>query len=79
MNETKVDPKGVPDSKVLREKAKQLAEQRRIERKSRKRKCALCGSEENDKAPFVAHPDGIGPTCKEPSLCEHYRAARAAR
>jgi hypothetical protein len=22
----------------------------------------------------VAHPDGIGPTCKEPGLCEHYRA-----
>ena len=78
-DETKLDLKGVPDPKVLREKAKQLAEQRRTERKNRKRKCALCGTEENDKAPFVPHPDGIGPTCKEPSMCEHYRAARAVR
>jgi hypothetical protein len=78
-DETRVDMKGVPDPKVLREKAKQLAEQRRTERKNRKRKCALCGVEENEKAPFVPHADGIGPTCKEPSMCEHYRAARAAR
>ncbi len=76
--ETKGEPK-VPDPKMLREKAKQLAEERRTLRKNRKRKCALCGSEENDKVPFVAHPDGIGPTCKEPSMCEHYRASRAMR
>lgn len=66
----------VPDAKATRERAKQLAEERRQERKNRKRKCALCGTEESDKTPFVAHPDGIGPTCKEPSLCENYRAAR---
>ncbi|GMU59139.1 MAG: hypothetical protein IT380_07970 [Myxococcales bacterium] len=64
----------VPDAKALRERAKQLAEERRTERKNRKRKCAMCGVEESDKLPFVAHPDGIGPTCKDPSTCEHYRA-----
>lgn len=64
----------VPDAKALRDRAKQLAEERRAERKNRKRKCALCGIEESDKTPFVAHPDGIGPSCKEPSLCENYRA-----
>lgn len=69
----------VPDAKALRERAKQLAEERRNERKNRKRKCAMCGIEESDKTPFFAHPDGIGPTCKEPSMCEHYRAKAAAR
>jgi hypothetical protein len=64
----------VLDAKALRERAKQLAEQRRLEAKNRKRKCALCGTEENEKAPFVAHPDGIGPVCKEPGVCEHNRA-----
>ncbi len=64
----------VPDAKALRERAKQLAEERRADRKNRKRKCALCGTEESDKTPFVAHPDGIGPSCKEPSLCESFRA-----
>ena len=63
------------DNKALREKAKQLAEARRAERKNRKRKCSLCGIEESDKIPFFAHPDGIGPTCREPGMCEHYRAA----
>jgi hypothetical protein len=67
------------EAKVLREKAKQIAEQRRAERKNRKRKCALCGTEENEKVPFVAHPDGIGPTCKEPTTCDQYRAQSAAR
>lgn len=65
----------VPDAKALRERAKRLEEERRAERKNRKRKCALCGIEESDKVPFVAHPDGIGPTCKDPATCEHYRAA----
>ena len=65
----------VPDAKALREQAKKLAEQRRADRKNRKRKCALCGTEESEKTPFVAHPDGIGPSCKDPSVCEHYRAA----
>lgn len=69
----------VPDAKALRERAKQLAEERRNERKNRKRKCAMCGIEESDKTPFFAHPDGIGPTCKEPSMCEHYRAKAATR
>lgn len=64
----------VPDAKVLRERAKQLAEERRAERKNRKRRCALCGVEESEKTPFVAHPDGIGPTCRDPSTCERYRA-----
>lgn len=68
----------VPDAKTLRERAKQLAEERRNERKNRKRKCAMCGIEESEKTPFLPHPDGIGPTCKEPSLCEHYRARAAA-
>ena len=67
----------VPDAKALRDRAKQLAEERRAERKNRKRKCALCGVEESEKTPFVAHPDGIGPSCKEPSLCENYRAKAA--
>jgi hypothetical protein len=64
----------VPDAKALRDRAKQLAEERRAERKNRKRKCALCGVEESEKTPFVAHPDGIGPSCKEASVCENYRA-----
>ncbi len=67
------------EAKALREKAKQIAEQRRAERKNRKRKCALCGTEENEKVPFVAHPDGIGPTCKEPATCDQYRAQAAVR
>lgn len=67
----------IPDAKALRDRAKQLAEERRNERKSRKRKCALCGVEESEKTPFVAHPDGLGPTCKEPSVCEHNRARAA--
>ena len=62
------------DNKALREKAKQIAEARRADRKNRKRKCALCGQEESEKTPFFAHPDGIGPTCREPNLCEHYRS-----
>lgn len=63
-----------PENKALREKAKQIAEQRRTEAKNKKRKCALCGVDESDKTPFFAHPDGIGPTCREPNVCEHYRS-----
>ncbi len=66
-------------SETARDEAKRIAEQRRAERKNRKRKCALCGTEETEKTPFVAHPDGIGPTCKEPALCEHYRAGPKSR
>jgi hypothetical protein len=68
----------VPDAKARRELAKKMAEDRRSERKNRKRKCALCGIEESEKTPFVPHPDGLGPSCREPSMCEHYRASRAA-
>ncbi|MFZ5470668.1 MAG: hypothetical protein ACOZIN_14645 [Myxococcota bacterium] len=64
------------DPKVARERAKQIAEQRRAERKSRKRKCALCGVEESEKTPFVAHPDGIGPTCRDQTVCPHYAAMK---
>ncbi len=67
----------VPDAKVLRERAKQLAEERRAERKNRKRKCMLCGTEESEKAPFVAHPDGLGPVCKDVASCENNRARAA--
>lgn len=67
------------DNKQLREKAKLIAEARRTERKNKKRHCALCSVEESEKSPFVAHPDGIGPTCREPAMCEHYRAAPKIR
>lgn len=68
--------KGKDDEKKRREQAKVMAEQRRLERKNRKRKCAMCGVDESEKTPFVAHPDGIGPTCKEPGMCDHYRAMK---
>lgn len=55
--------------------AKRLAEERRAAQRSRKRRCALCQTEESEKLLFVAHPDGIGPTCREPGVCEYYRAA----
>ena len=64
----------IPDAKTLRERAKQIAESRRQVKKNQKRKCSLCGSEESDKTPFFAHPDGIGPSCREPNVCEHYRS-----
>lgn len=63
----------VPDAKALRERAKQLAEERRALRKNRKRRCALCGVEESEKIPFVPHPDGLGPSCKDPATCDHHR------
>ena len=61
-------------NKAAREEAKKIAESRRQEMKNRKRKCALCGTEESDKTPFFPHADGIGPTCREPNVCEHYRS-----
>ena len=64
-------------SKSAREKAKELAEQRRAERRLRKRKCVLCGVEESDKTPFVAHPDGIGPACRDDTACLGRRTQRA--
>ena len=48
------------DNKAMRERAKQIAETRRAERRARKRKCVLCGIEESDKSPLGPHPDGIG-------------------
>ncbi|MHB8875715.1 MAG: hypothetical protein ACYC8T_18675 [Myxococcaceae bacterium] len=62
------------DTKSAREKAKQIAEQRRAERRLRKRKCVLCGIEESDKAPLGAHPDGLGPSCRDESGCNARRA-----
>jgi hypothetical protein len=64
------------DAKVARERAKQIAEQRRAERRNRKRKCVLCGMEESDKNPLGPHPDGIGPSCRDEAACQSRRAAR---
>jgi hypothetical protein len=64
------------DAKVAREKAKQIAEQRRADRRNRKRKCVLCGAEESDKNPLGPHPDGIGPSCRDEAACQSRRAAR---
>lgn len=63
------------DNKALREKAKQLAEHRRQERRNKKRHCVVCKAEENEKEPFVAHPDGIGPSCKDTVACDMRRRA----
>jgi hypothetical protein len=63
------------DGKSARERAKAIAEARRAERKNRKRKCVLCGVEESDKTPLGAHPDGIGPSCKDEPGCVARRAA----
>lgn len=67
------------DAKAARERAKAIAEQRRAERKNRKRKCVLCGVEESDKTPLGAHPDGIGPSCKDEGSCQARRASAASR
>jgi hypothetical protein len=64
------------DAKVARDRAKQIAEQRRAERRNRKRKCVLCGMEESDKNPLGPHPDGIGPSCRDEASCQSRRAAR---
>ena len=64
------------DGKSARERAKAIAEQRRAERRQRKRKCVLCGAEESDKNPLGAHPDGIGPACKDEGACQSRRAGR---
>jgi hypothetical protein len=55
--------------------AKRASELRRQEKKSVKRKCALCGIDESERTPFFAHPEGLGPACKELQSCEHFRAA----
>jgi hypothetical protein len=63
------------DTKTARERAKQIAEQRRAERRLRKRKCVLCQVEESDKTPLGAHPDGIGPSCRDEAGCSQRRMA----
>ncbi len=63
------------DAKTARERAKEIAEQRRAERRNRKRKCVVCGIEESDKAPLGAHPEGIGPSCKDEITCLARKAA----
>lgn len=65
------------NAKAARERAKAIAEQRRAERRNRKRKCVLCGVEESEKAPLGAHPDGIGPSCKDEPSCQTRRAMGA--
>jgi hypothetical protein len=65
------------DAKAARERAKAIAEQRRLERRNRKRKCVLCSVEESDKTPLGPHPDGIGPSCKDEVTCQARRAAAA--
>jgi hypothetical protein len=61
------------DAKNARERAKAIAEQRRAERRSRRRKCVVCGIEESDKTPLGAHPDGLGPACKDETGCQARR------
>lgn len=63
------------EAKTARARAKAIAEQRRLERKNRKRKCVLCSAEESDKVPLGPHPDGIGPSCKDEGACLQRRAA----
>jgi hypothetical protein len=63
------------DPKAARERAKQIAEQRRAERRLRKRKCVLCGTEESEKTPLGPHPDGIGPSCRDEPSCQSRRAS----
>jgi hypothetical protein len=62
------------DAKSARERAKQIAQQRRMERKARRRKCVVCGVEESDKTPLGAHPEGIGPSCKDEAACRTRKA-----
>lgn len=64
------------DAKAAREKAKAIAENRRAERKLRKRRCVVCNAEESDKVPLGAHPEGIGPSCKDEAACQARRLQR---
>ena len=64
------------DAKTARERAKEIAEQRRAERRNRKRKCVVCGVEESDKTPLGAHPEGLGPSCKDEVGCQARQAGR---
>ncbi len=63
-------------AKSSRDRAKEIAEQRRAERKNRKRHCVVCGVEESEKTPLGAHPDGIGPSCRDELSCQARRAGR---
>lgn len=64
------------DAKAARERAKQIAEQRRAERRLRKRRCVLCGVEESEQSPLGPHPDGIGPSCRDEPSCQLRRSGR---
>lgn len=61
-------------AKTSRERAKEIAEQRRAEQRQRKRHCVLCGVEESERTQLGPHPDGIGPSCREESACLARRA-----
>jgi hypothetical protein len=77
VNESKADKEKAKQlTAERRTQAKQLANERRAQAKNRKRKCVLCSVEENEKFPFVAHVDGIGPSCKDPMSCENNRVRR---
>ena len=60
----------VNDNRSARERAKAIAEQHRAERRLRKRRCVLCAVEESERTPLGAHPDGLGPSCKDLDGCE---------
>ncbi len=57
------------ESRAARERAKVIAEQHRAERRNRRRRCVLCGIEESERTPLGAHPDGIGPSCRDQDGC----------
>lgn len=57
------------ESRAARERAKVIAEHHRSERRNRKRRCVVCGVEESERAPLGAHPDGIGPSCRDLDGC----------
>lgn len=61
------------DAKAARERAKALAEQRRAERRNRKRRCVVCNVEESERTPLHAHPEGLGPSCKDETACQTRR------
>lgn len=60
----------VNDNRSARERAKAIAEQHRAERRLRRRRCVLCTIEESERTPLGAHPEGLGPSCKDTDGCE---------
>ncbi|MFN0062685.1 MAG: hypothetical protein ACKVPX_09230 [Myxococcaceae bacterium] len=62
-------------NKAARERAKQIAEERRVQRKMRRRACILCKAEESERIPLGPHPDGIGPSCRDEAGCQQRRAS----